>query len=577
MAERLVVNGTGTTANIATAGQVKIDVTSANTAQARTGTATDLVMTPASTAAVLPFVIVHPSGDTTGTTDTAAINAATNNTTPKQVRLAAGTFYVNAVINLRSNTSLQGAGRDATTILLVAATTIDAVINYASGGQTNVEVADLTIDANRAGSAAAECVRLATATNPAVRRCRLINAATRGIFIYQGSNAVIEDNEVDNIGAADTEDGSHAAILAQETDGATITRNRVTGCSDTAILAPTVGHTVISDNVIDGCYFIGIGLGGGHTATDGNYTISGNTLRNVEGNPIDTGDACNFTVTGNSMSDSATGSSNVTAGICIDISGAAAGILNGTIVGNTLQNISKCGIQIVGHQTSGHSQITIANNSMTGLGQHGIQLAAFDYATIVGNTIRNCGTNFAFVHLTEGTGSHGCSNNVIVGNLFDDSDGNSYGIHSTHATNDYNVIADNNMRNCAAKAVGTFGPNCGDAILGVALSDETTTITTGTGKATVRAPYAFALIGVRASVNTVSSSGVVTVDVNDGGTTVLSTKLTIDASEKTSTTAATAAVLSDMAVASDAELTFDIDTAGTGAKGLKVWLYGFRT
>jgi hypothetical protein len=32
-----------------------------------------------------------------------------------------------------------------------------------------------------------------------------------------------------------------------------------------------------------------------------------------------------------------------------------------------------------------------------------------------------------------------------------------------------------------------------------------------------------------------------------------------------------------MAVASDAELTFDIDTAGTGAKGLKVWLYGFRT
>jgi hypothetical protein len=69
---------------------------------------------------------------------------------------------------------------------------------------------------------------------------------------------------------------------------------------------------------------------------------------------------------------------------------------------------------------------------------------------------------------------------------------------------------------------------------------------------------------------------VVTVDVNDGGATMLSTKLTVDANEKTSTTAATPAVLSDTTVANDAELTFDIDTAGTGAKGLKVWLYGIR-
>jgi hypothetical protein len=50
----------------------------------------------------------------------------------------------------------------------------------------------------------------------------------------------------------------------------------------------------------------------------------------------------------------------------------------------------------------------------------------------------------------------------------------------------------------------------------------------------------------------------------------LSTKLTIDANEKTSTTAATAAVISDSTIADDAEITFDIDTAGTGAKGLIV-------
>jgi hypothetical protein len=113
-------------------------------------------------------------------------------------------------------------------------------------------------------------------------------------------------------------------------------------------------------------------------------------------------------------------------------------------------------------------------------------------------------------------------------------------------------------------------------LIGVACSDETTAITTGTAKVTFRAPYAFTLTAVRATLTTVSSSGTPTVDINESGTTVLSTKLTIDASEKTSTTAATAAVISDSAIADDAEITIDIDTAGTGAAGLKVWLIGTR-
>ena len=113
-------------------------------------------------------------------------------------------------------------------------------------------------------------------------------------------------------------------------------------------------------------------------------------------------------------------------------------------------------------------------------------------------------------------------------------------------------------------------------VIGVALSDETTAITTGTAKATIRMPFAMTLTAVRASLTTASSSGIPTVDINESGTTILSTKLTIDASEKTSTTAATAAVISDANLADDAEITFDIDVAGTGAAGLKVWLIGTR-
>lgn len=110
----------------------------------------------------------------------------------------------------------------------------------------------------------------------------------------------------------------------------------------------------------------------------------------------------------------------------------------------------------------------------------------------------------------------------------------------------------------------------------VAISDETTTITTGNAKVTMRMPYAFTLTAVRASVNTVSTSGLPTVDINENGVSILSTKLTIDANEKTSTTAATPAVISDASLADDAEITFDIDVAGTGAKGLKVILIGYR-
>ena len=113
-------------------------------------------------------------------------------------------------------------------------------------------------------------------------------------------------------------------------------------------------------------------------------------------------------------------------------------------------------------------------------------------------------------------------------------------------------------------------------VIAIAISDEETALTTGTAKATFRMPYAMTLSAVRASLTTASTSGTPTFDINEGGTTILSTKLSIDANEKTSTTAATAAVISDTALADDAEITIDIDTAGTGAKGAKVYLIGRR-
>ena len=111
-------------------------------------------------------------------------------------------------------------------------------------------------------------------------------------------------------------------------------------------------------------------------------------------------------------------------------------------------------------------------------------------------------------------------------------------------------------------------------------SDETTAITTGTNKARFRMPFAATLTAVRAAVNTQPTGSTIIIDINESGTTVMSTnKLSIDASESTSVTAATPAGITDSALADDAEISIDFDQVGssTAGAGVSVWLIGTRT
>ena len=118
----------------------------------------------------------------------------------------------------------------------------------------------------------------------------------------------------------------------------------------------------------------------------------------------------------------------------------------------------------------------------------------------------------------------------------------------------------------------------GDVIV-LACSDETTALTTGTNKVRFRMPYAGTLTAVRATVNTAPTGSTLIVDINEAGSSVLSTKLSIDASETSSTTAATPAVISDSALADDAEISIDIDQIGStvAGAGLKVALFVTRS
>lgn len=105
----------------------------------------------------------------------------------------------------------------------------------------------------------------------------------------------------------------------------------------------------------------------------------------------------------------------------------------------------------------------------------------------------------------------------------------------------------------------------------VPLSDFVTeqTGSTSVAKYTMRAPYAMTLTDIRGSVATAGTTAAITMDVHDGATTIMTTnKVTIDATETSSETAATAPELTDTSIADDAILTFYIDIDDTGGTGL---------
>ena len=127
------------------------------------------------------------------------------------------------------------------------------------------------------------------------------------------------------------------------------------------------------------------------------------------------------------------------------------------------------------------------------------------------------------------------------------------------------------------------GTNAPLETFAIALSDETTVLGAASDSvplATFHIPYAFTVTSVKAGLTTAGTgAALITCDIHEAGTTILSTKITIDASEKTSATAATQPVISDSALASDALIECFLDTRDTNnlATGLKIYITGYQT
>lgn len=143
---------------------------------------------------------------------------------------------------------------------------------------------------------------------------------------------------------------------------------------------------------------------------------------------------------------------------------------------------------------------------------------------------------------------------------------------------DSSMTADSDMRLPTQKAVRTAIRTKLESFV-VACSDLATNLTTGTSKAYFPVPYAFTVTAVTATLATAQTAGsIFTVDINEAGVSILSTKLTIDNNETSSTTAATAPIISDASLAANSIVSVDIDQVGTaGAKGLVVTIIGYQT
>lgn len=104
-------------------------------------------------------------------------------------------------------------------------------------------------------------------------------------------------------------------------------------------------------------------------------------------------------------------------------------------------------------------------------------------------------------------------------------------------------------------------------------------ISAGVQKEELYMPFSFLVQEVRATVSVAPTGSTIIVDVNKNGTSILSTKLSIDAGELTSETASVPAVISTSAFADSDVISFDIDQIGATVPGqnLKVYVIGVRT
>lgn len=235
------------------------------------------------------------------------------------------------------------------------------------------------------------------------------------------------------------------------------------------------------------------------------------------------------------------------------------------------------------------SSFTIGSNTFTRSGAHTLTLttSATTNATFPSGTITLVGTA-ATQTLTNKTLT---APRITSASSINDSNGNELILFPSAVTSAVNEITVSNAATGNAPSIAATG---GDTNINLQLTPKGTGIVKGELKrfmvqlladdannatgTSIGGDFrisnrAITVKAVGAYVDTAGTTGTQTIDINEAGTTILSTKITIDSTEKSSETAATPPVISDSAIAADAIVTIDVDAVQTTpAQGLKVWI-----
>jgi hypothetical protein len=227
--------------------------------------------------------------------------------------------------------------------------------------------------------------------------------------------------------------------------------------------------------------------------------------------------------------------------------------------------------------------------SCTGLPITGITSAtSAEIATLCSNETGSgllvFGTSPTLVTPVLGTPASGTLTNCTFPTLNQNTTGNAATV-TTNANLTGDVTSVGNATTIASGSVdiGMVSVAAKTEMIAIALGDESTVLATASTTVpvvTYHMPYAFTLTDVKVGLTVAGTgAGLVTIDVHEAGTTVLSTKVTVDATEKTSGTATTAMVISDSALAVDSLIEIFVDVVDTDnvASGAKVYLIGYQS
>ena len=382
---------------------------------------------------------------------------------------------------------------------------------------------------------------------------------------------------------------------------------------DVYLLRGSSGAGVIRNVVITGNN--SIDSGGIRSEGAENVTIAGNTLYNVDHSGILVNGSVGYTgynivISGNTI--------DTTKYSCIDIQKNTNAPANVIVISNSLANAGLSAGDWAAIHLTGADNCLIAENIM--FDNRGTKYMRFgimqDGNAVTGLIIK--GNN---IHDTEPGGGQGidlaasCNAVVIEGNkitgvpnngiLVRDADdpiitdnrcliSGGTGLNINYAAVVRAMVTNNSFQGCATEissgaattprissnidknGAWTWGDN-GYKTVSIKVFDDATAVAIGDGKFHFFVPATLTgmnLVAVSASVSTVSSSGLPTIQIHNltDASDMLSTLLTIDANEKHSKDAATPAVINaaeDDVVTGD-ELRIDVDVAGTGTKGLTV-------